>query len=98
MLINTSCNAPCNLSSGEAIAEQGADRLKEQTQQLEIQQQQQELQSDSVKVESTQSVPQPHEVTPETVSARVNQYQDTPKTPFDTMPPQAVGSLINIQV
>ncbi|MGB0833398.1 MAG: hypothetical protein ACPGR2_02665 [Psychrobium sp.] len=38
MYIKTSCSAACNLSSGEKIAEQGADRVREKAHEQQLEQ------------------------------------------------------------
>lgn len=98
--IKTSCNAACNLSSGEKIAEQGADRVREQAQLEHVQQQslQQTQQSSHVKLETAQAVPEPTQISDNMVNARVNQYQQTSSNRFDTQPKDNLGSLINISV
>lgn len=96
MHIGTACSAPSNLSSGEKIAEQGADRIRELAQQDHLEQK--TLNSASVGLESAQSVPQTAEVSEGMINTRVNQYQQMAVNKFTIEPKDNLGNLININV
>ncbi len=96
LYIKTSCNAACNLSSGEKIAEQGADRVREQShdQQLE----QERLAIERQRVETVTAVEQPQKISDQTINHRVNEYQSQGNSLFNTSAPNNIGTLINTKV
>ncbi|WP_435276706.1 hypothetical protein ACMAZF_07130 [Psychrobium sp. nBUS_13] len=73
LYIKTSCNAACNLSSGEKIAEQGADRVREQSHDKQLEQER--LAIERQRVEAVTAVEQPQKVSDQTINHRVNEYQ-----------------------
>lgn len=94
LYIKTSCSAACNLSSGEKIAEQGADRIREQKHKEQLEQER--LTTDIQKVESAAVVERPQKISEQVINHRVNQYHSEKRSPFNIEASNNIGTLINV--